>query len=235
MVVGPLVAALTVPRRIRLSRLAPRAGLRVVACGQDDKEVEVDLWPEQTSPAGGTRPAAAYSLEVTGKAIAQLEAARADIPLGTPVNIAFLGNEDHAQRVGAARAIRDWGLSPVPTQMTFDADALVRWVRQVRAAGIDAPLRLGVPGPARAGTLLRFARQFGVSPSAQVAERYGLPTDGAADAPVGPERFWDALQSGLTAASAEIDLGVIGYHLYPFGGMSAAVRWMNGRLTLPGA
>ncbi|WP_206530138.1 methylenetetrahydrofolate reductase [Nordella sp. HKS 07] len=59
-------------------------------------------------------PAAPYALEVTGKDIAQLEASQADIPAGTPVNIAFLGNETHAQRITAARVIRACGFEPVP-------------------------------------------------------------------------------------------------------------------------
>jgi len=55
-----------------------------------------------------------YSLEITGKDIGQIEAARSAIPAGTPINIAFLGNETHAQRIDAAARIRQWGFEPVP-------------------------------------------------------------------------------------------------------------------------
>ncbi|KWV58485.1 methylenetetrahydrofolate reductase [Rhizobium altiplani] len=55
-----------------------------------------------------------YTLEITGKDIAKIEAAKACIPAGTPINIAFLGNEDHGQRVNAARVIRSCGFEPVP-------------------------------------------------------------------------------------------------------------------------
>lgn len=57
---------------------------------------------------------APYALEVTGKDIRQIEASRAEIPAGTPVNIAFLGNETHPQRIEAARVIRACGFEPVP-------------------------------------------------------------------------------------------------------------------------
>jgi hypothetical protein len=40
-----------------------------------------------------------YALEVTAKDITQVEASKTEIPQATPINIAFLGNEDHAQRV----------------------------------------------------------------------------------------------------------------------------------------
>lgn len=57
---------------------------------------------------------APYALEVTGKDIAQIAASKDEIPAGTPVNIAFLGNETHAQRIAAARLIRASGFEPVP-------------------------------------------------------------------------------------------------------------------------
>lgn len=58
--------------------------------------------------------AAVYALEVTGKDISQVEAAMSVIPPATPINIAFLGNEDHCQRINAARTIRACGFEPVP-------------------------------------------------------------------------------------------------------------------------
>ncbi|MGW5770806.1 methylenetetrahydrofolate reductase [Streptomyces longwoodensis] len=65
------------------------------------------------------RPAAAdlldgYSLEMTGKDVAALEAARAAIPDGTRVNVTFLGTEDTELRLAAVRAVRRLGLVPVP-------------------------------------------------------------------------------------------------------------------------
>ncbi|WP_457580859.1 hypothetical protein [Ensifer canadensis] len=53
-------------------------------------------------------------MEITGKDLGQIEAAKSEIPAGTPINIAFLGNETHAQRIEAAARIRQWGFEPVP-------------------------------------------------------------------------------------------------------------------------
>ncbi|MFL4472504.1 methylenetetrahydrofolate reductase [Paeniglutamicibacter sp. MACA_103] len=268
-----------------------------------------------------------YTLDVTGKGISQVQAARDLIPTKTPINIAFLGNEDHAQRINAARFIRECGYEPVPiissrrlssekdrdellgalieaaapsrfifvggdpaapagpyrdsiallgstvlerhsirhvgivgypeghllidtatlwsslkwkidslqatgcsveitTQFGFDADAVVRWLERLRHEGIEAPVRIGVPGPATVGKLVGFARQFGVEPSAEIARQYGLATDEPSQV-IGAERFWDRLATGL----AEGDLGSILYHLYPFGGMSEGVQWMNSHMA----
>lgn len=55
-----------------------------------------------------------FSLEMTGKDIPRLEEARGVIPPGTRLNVTFLGNEDLDMRVAAARAVREYGFTPVP-------------------------------------------------------------------------------------------------------------------------
>jgi methylenetetrahydrofolate reductase (NADPH) len=55
-----------------------------------------------------------FSLEMTGKDIPSLIEARPLIPLGTRVNVTFLGNEDLEMRVAAAKAVRELGFVPVP-------------------------------------------------------------------------------------------------------------------------
>lgn len=280
-----------------------------------------------SEPEAGQAGGRFYALEITGKDIGQIEVARGDIQSGTQVNIAFLGNETHAQRISAARVIRACGLEPVPiissrrlksqddadelisalveeaapkrflfvggdpsqpggpyadslallrsgivdrhkirqagivaypeghpkistetlwdslkwkaaflksqdcsveitTQFGFDSGAIIQWLRRLRTEGIDAPVRIGIPGPADVGKLLRFARQFGVVASTAIARRYGLSLTNLLQR-VGPERFWDQLADGMR----DQDLGVVLYHLYPFGGVAEGVRWMNGRLS----
>lgn len=72
-----------------------------------------------------------FSLEITGKDIAQIPAARDLIPAGSLVKIAFLGNETHDRRHHAAQVIRDCGLAPEPIlsarRLTSveDADGLI--------------------------------------------------------------------------------------------------------------
>ena len=56
-------------------------------------------------------------------------------------------------------AIRAHGMVPlVVTQFAFDDDAIVQWLSEMRARGIDVPVRLGVPGPAGIKRLLGFAK-----------------------------------------------------------------------------
>ena len=64
--------------------------------------------------AGPLSLLADFSLEMTGKDVANLEAAQHAIPAGTRVNVTFLGNEDLELRLAAARAVKRLGLVPVP-------------------------------------------------------------------------------------------------------------------------
>ncbi|MFD0021236.1 methylenetetrahydrofolate reductase [Streptomyces sp. NPDC058382] len=55
-----------------------------------------------------------FSLEMTGRDVPRLEEARDGIPAGTRINVTFLGHEDRATRLAAARAVRRYGYTPVP-------------------------------------------------------------------------------------------------------------------------
>ena len=57
---------------------------------------------------------AGYSLEMTGKDVGELAAARGLIDVGTRVNITFLGGEDRGLRLAAAAAVKAYGFTPVP-------------------------------------------------------------------------------------------------------------------------
>ncbi|RBO91241.1 methylenetetrahydrofolate reductase [Pseudochrobactrum asaccharolyticum] len=271
-------------------------------------------------------PCLPYTLEITGKAIGEIVAAQQVIPQGTAINIAFLGNENHAQRIHAAKTIRDCGFEPVPiissrrllsvedrdqllsnlikeaapkrfllvggdpaqpagpfqdslsllnskivesfgirhvaitgypeghpkidqkelwrclkwkldylrqaecsveitTQFGFDAQAIVRWIERLRSEGIDTPVRVGIPGPADAAKLLRFAKQFGVVASASIMRRYGLSLANLMRRSVA-DRYWE----DLNALLLKQDLGQVYFHLYPFGGVAESVTWMNEQL-----
>lgn len=113
------------------------------------------------------------------------------------------------------------GMTPlIVTQFAFDADAVLRWVADARTRGIDAPIRLGVPGPAGIKTLVRFAARCGVGASASVLSKYGISI-GQLFGNAGPDRLVAALENGQTPAH-----GALRLHFYPFGGVEKTVAWI---------
>ncbi len=124
---------------------------------------------------------------------------------------------------GKCREIARRGMAPlIVTQFGFDADAVVRWLAELRRRGIDAPVRLGVPGPAGIKTLMRYAALCGVGASTAVLRKYGLSL-GNLIGSAGPDRFVAILEAALTP-----DHGPVRLHFYPFGGLARTLDWIDG-------
>ncbi len=120
------------------------------------------------------------------------------------------------------RAIEARGMAPlVVTQFGFDPDAFLGWLRELRARGIDCPLRIGVPGPAGIKRLLAFAARCGVGASASVMKKYGVSI-GNLLGTAGPDKLVDAFAAGLGEEHGRVRL-----HFYPFGGMVKTVEWIR--------
>jgi methylenetetrahydrofolate reductase (NADPH) len=114
------------------------------------------------------------------------------------------------------------GMAPlIVTQFAFDADGLLDWMKQLRERGIEAPVRLGVPGPAGIKTLLRFASRCGVGASASVMAKYGLSITNLLGS-AGPDKLVDALAAGMGPEHGPVRL-----HFYPFGGLKRTVEWIK--------
>ena len=120
-------------------------------------------------------------------------------------------------------ALADLGISmTILTQFGFDAKPIIDWVEQVRDQGIDALIRIGVPGPAGVKTLLRFAARCGVGASAKVMSRYGLSLTQLMGT-AGPDRLIEDL-----AHRVDPELhGLLSLHFYPFGGIAKTAEWVS--------
>lgn len=108
------------------------------------------------------------------------------------------------------------------TQFGFDAEAVEKWLYQLRASGFRDRVRVGVPGPASARTLLRYAARCGVGASAKVASKYGLSITRLL-ATTGPERLLEDMGQLLDPAVH----GPVSLHFYPFGGFETTARWID--------
>ena len=149
--------------------------------------------------------------------------------LNNNISLDVLATPDSAQfvRYGYNTGARQFfiesrGMAPlIVTQFAFDADRVLDWLAELRRRGIDAPVRLGVPGPAGIKTLLRFAKRCGVGASASVMTKYGVSLSRLMGS-AGPDRLVDSLAEGLGPQHGPVRL-----HFYPFGGVARTVDWIN--------
>lgn len=109
----------------------------------------------------------------------------------------------------------------IVTQFGFDPDPFITWLEDLRANGIDSPVRIGVPGPAGIKTLLRFAAHCGVGASVAALGKYGISLTKLLGS-TGPDALVDRLAERLTPAHGPVRL-----HFYPFGGLVRAVDWIK--------
>ncbi|NIJ16241.1 methylenetetrahydrofolate reductase [Sphingobium vermicomposti] len=115
------------------------------------------------------------------------------------------------------------GMAPlIVTQFAFDGERVLEWLRALRGRGIDAPVRIGVPGPAGIKTLIRFAARCGVGASAAVLAKYGISIAQLFGS-MGPDRLVASLARGIGP-----DHGRVRLHFYPFGGLEKTIAWING-------
>lgn len=114
------------------------------------------------------------------------------------------------------------GMAPlIVTQFGFDPDAFLVWLCELRKRGVEAPVRIGIPGPTGIKRLLRYAKFCGVDASSAVLKKYGVSL-GRLIGSAGPDKLADALREGLGP-----EHGRVRVHFYPFGGLTATMNWIN--------
>ena len=62
----------------------------------------------------------------------------------------------------------------ITTQFSFDADSVIRWANKVKESGIDIPIHIGIAGPAKLQTLLRYSIECGVGASIKIIQKRAM-------------------------------------------------------------
>lgn len=119
--------------------------------------------------------------------------------------------------------------SSIITQFGFDADPVFGWLSALRRRGVDAPVRIGVPGPAGVKRLLNYARRFGVGTSAGIVQKYGFSLTNLLGT-AGPDRLIREFASRYSHA----EHGRMLLHFYTFGGIKTTADWIRAFRQDPG-
>jgi methylenetetrahydrofolate reductase (NADPH) len=118
------------------------------------------------------------------------------------------------------------------SQFLFDPEPLVRFTRSLRERGIEAPLRVGIAGPAERTKLIRYALRCGVGASLRVLRSRG---DLARNVLSG-ETPDDLLAAIASANADDPTLGITGAHFFTFGDPASSIRWAEkNRADKPGS
>ncbi|ARE41796.1 5,10-methylenetetrahydrofolate reductase [Rhodovulum sp. P5] len=117
----------------------------------------------------------------------------------------------------------------IVTQFAFEAAPVIAWADRLRAEGIALPIRIGVAGPAKLQTLVKFAVACGVGPSLKVLQRRARDVSKLV-LPFTPDEFLTDL---ATAAAKRPDFPIEGVHFFPLGGIKTSADWLAGHGLAP--
>ena len=108
------------------------------------------------------------------------------------------------------------------TQMCFDPNALIEWLRGIREAGVTLPAWLGLPGVAELHKLITLSMRIGVGQSLRVLKKQkGLVKKVFSARPYRP----DDLLEGLRPHLDNPVLNIPGFHLFCFNNVEATETW----------
>lgn len=113
----------------------------------------------------------------------------------------------------------------IVTQFGFDAEKFVTWANGLAAHGIDLPVHLGVAGPAKLTTLVKFAAMCGVGNSISfLKKRMGAVLTMASG--FNPDEIVNPIEEAALSADAS---AIAQIHVFPFGGVKKSADWLKER------
>jgi methylenetetrahydrofolate reductase (NADPH) len=128
-----------------------------------------------------------------------------------------------AARWKTAFAERTDAKMAMATQFCFEAAPVIDWVNRLQAEGIALPVHIGVAGPAKLQTLIKFAIACGVGPSLRVLQKRALDVTKLL-LPYEPTEFIADLAAHKAANPG---FGIEQVHFFPLGGIKTNAEWVT--------
>ncbi|MFC6586342.1 methylenetetrahydrofolate reductase [Sulfitobacter pacificus] len=109
----------------------------------------------------------------------------------------------------------------IATQFAFDAKPIIAWADSLREAGITLPVHIGIAGPAKLQTLIKFAIACGVGPSLKVLQKRAMDVTKL----LLPYEPTDVINELALHKAANPDFNISHVHFFPLGGIKTNANW----------
>lgn len=109
----------------------------------------------------------------------------------------------------------------IATQFCFEAGPVIAWADRLAAEGIALPIHIGVAGPAKLQTLIKFAIACGVGPSLRVLQKRAMDMTKLL-LPYEPTEFVTDL---ARHKAGNPGFGIEQVHFFPLGGIKTCAAW----------
>ena len=130
------------------------------------------------------------------------------------VSEALSWKQEYSKRTDASMAIA--------TQFCFEADVVKHWADNIKKDGIDIPIHIGIAGPAKLQTLLKFSVECGIGASMKVLTKRAKDLTKLL-LPYEPTKILQALSDHK---SKDPCLNIEKVHFFPIGGIKKTVDWV---------
>jgi len=134
---------------------------------------------------------------------------------GTTANVdaALSWKQEFSQRTDAKMAIA--------TQFCFESGPVIEWADRMAANGIDIPIHIGVAGPAKLQTMIKFSMACGVGASLRVLKRRAKDVTKLL-LPFKPDEFLTELAEHK---ASNPNFLITNVHFFPLGGIKTNATW----------
>ena len=111
----------------------------------------------------------------------------------------------------------------IATQFAFEASSIITWANSIKNAGIDIPIHIGIAGPAKLQTLIKFAIACGVGPSLKVLQKRATDVTKL----LLPYEPIDVLSQLADHKAKNPDFNISSVHFFPLGGIKTNAEWVT--------
>ena len=118
------------------------------------------------------------------------------------------------------------------TQFAFDAKPIIAWADSLKEQGITLPVHIGIAGPAKLQTLIKFAIACGVGPSLKVLQKRAMDVTKL----LLPYEPTEVINELAMHKAANPDFNIDQVHFFPLGGIKTNATWAienGGANTVP--
>ncbi|WP_136635871.1 methylenetetrahydrofolate reductase [Pseudooceanicola onchidii] len=109
------------------------------------------------------------------------------------------------------------------TQFAFEAQPIIAWANRLKSEGIELPIHIGIAGPAKLQTLIKFAIACGVGPSLKVLQKRAMDVTKLVLPYEPTDLLADLAQHKLENPDSLIEQA----HIFPLGGIKTAAKWVT--------
>ena len=111
----------------------------------------------------------------------------------------------------------------IATQFAFEAGPIIEWANSIKNSGIDIPIHIGIAGPAKLQTLIKFAIACGVGPSLKVLQKRATDVTKL----LLPYEPIEVLSQLADHKANNSDFNIASVHFFPLGGIKTNAKWVT--------